>query len=64
MKKKEAKVIALKIMMTHIGTAYYRIYDGIEHEEYNEEEKEIILQQLNLYGERIAKFLKTEYITY
>lgn len=61
MKKTEAKEIAKERMLEAIGVAYYKISDS---DEYSDEEVEMIIQELNKLGERMAKAIGGRYITY
>ena len=61
MNKTEAKNIAKDLMLEAIGIAYYKVSDNSE---YTEEEAELIIAEMNKYGERMAKAIKGRYITY
>ena len=61
MKKTEAKEIAKETMLEALGVAYYKISDN---ESYTEEEQDLIIQYMNMFGERMAKAIKGKYITY
>lgn len=61
MKKTEAKEIAKNIMLEALGVAYYKIADG---DDYTEEEADLIIEQMNILGERMAKAVKGKYVTY
>lgn len=60
MKKTEAKEIAMDIMQSAIGCAYYRL----ESENYSEKEVELICRYINVLGERACKAINLKYITY
>lgn len=61
MKKTEAKEIAKEKMLEAIGIAYYKIADS---NEYTQEEADLIIEQMNILGERMAKAIKGRYVTY
>ena len=61
MSKTEAKEIAKETVLEAIGTAYYRICDS---NDYSQEETDLIIAQINVLGERMAKAIKGKYITY
>ena len=61
MKKSDAKEIARKTLLQAIGTAYYKIADS---NDYNIDESEMIIEEINKLGERMAKAIKSEYIAY
>lgn len=61
MKKTEAKEIAKEQMLEAIGIAYYKIADS---NEYTQEEADLIIEQMNIFGERMAKAIKGKYVTY
>ena len=61
MKKTEAKEIAKEQMLEAIGIAYYKIADS---DEYTQEEADLIIEQMNILGERMAKAIKGRYVTY
>ena len=61
MKKTEAKEIAKDTLLEAIGEAYYKISDS---NKYSEDEVNLIIEQINKLGERMAKAIKGTYITY
>lgn len=61
MKKTEAKEIAKDTILSALGCAYYKISDD---NSYTDEEKDIIISYINKYGEKMAKAIKEEYVTY
>lgn len=61
MKKTEAKEIAKDLMLEAIGIAYYKVADS---NEYTDEETELIIAEMNKFGERMAKAINGKYITY
>lgn len=60
MKKSEAKAIAKDTLISAISVAYYRICDG---EDYTEEEQNMIIDYINKYGETMAKSINEKYFT-
>lgn len=61
MTKTEAKLIAKDLMLEVIGIAYYKIADS---NEYSDVESELIIEQINRLGERMAKSINGSYVTY
>ena len=50
-----------KRMAEALGVAYYKIADG---DDYTEEEADLIIKQMNILGERMAKAVNGKYVTY
>jgi len=61
MNKSDAKKIAKDIMLTAIGTAYYRVADSTD---YTLEEQDLIIKEIDRYGERMAKAINGTYTAY
>lgn len=61
MKKTEIKAIAKEAMLEAIGVAYYRISDSGD---YSDEDTEAIIQEMNKLGEKMAKAIRGNFITY
>ena len=61
MKAKEAREIAKQTLLEAIASAYYKICDG---NEYNEDEQEAIINYINQYGKSACKAFGKTYFTF
>lgn len=61
MEKQKLKKIAKHALLSALSTAYYRIVDNDN--DYTEDEKELICQYINQYGDAMAKRIGERYYT-
>lgn len=61
MKKSEAKALAAETIQKHLAVVNYTICDS---EQYSEEEKDMILAEINKQCTRMLKTIGKDYIAY
>lgn len=60
MDDKEAKNIAIQTIMVNLAEAWRKIQ---ENENYTEKQKEIIISNIHIYADKMAKSIGEEYFT-